>query len=336
MIIIKKYKKVDEDENQNPESQSQTDVNQENKDTQSETPDNSDAINVKKEQLASIDNEKNNAVNDYNNVRKTAESNIVQLRSNPSDTSNASIVSEYKKIRDAKSAYNDKMKQIEENRIQIADEIAKLGGDVPENLVESMKFSFSKNLFESVVNNRTADMCNIIVESFDDIPDLSYQPSAIRCKTYARLVIGYINSSNWNDKINHWDDLEIFIRKTLSKSTVSLSKKEFEKFINNFKIKIRNSVMFNWIFGENAPSVDELTNEDVIEPVGDSAANPEYRIDGVDNDDVIELRNIYEDDFDRYITVEEGQFASSLIMYQKDVYDDVMGVLEDLNEMKQI
>lgn len=221
MIIIKKPKnKVNEDDIQNADGGSN--ANQE-VDVQKQQAENQRSIQVNR-QIVELMNKKLNKKTQYQNTTST---------------------------------YQQEVRDIETQLVQLAKQKADLGEDVDINMVESVKLSrkFWKKLYEATSgNSRTEDLYVIIRLSFSQIENLSFTPSDTWCKTKARNITTYIysNFDDINSKTYHDTDAFLdFVEKSINDGFVSLSMRERDAFMRNFEDNLSKSPMLGYIINNS-------------------------------------------------------------------------------------
>ena len=158
------------------------------------------------------------------------------------------IVTLLKQKADKKTEYQNSVRNIENQILQIEMEKAEKGGEIDTNVIESTRLSYSfwKRLYESTDGrNRTDEMYMIISMSFSQIDNLSYQPTTTWCMTFAKRVVEYLNK-DYKDPATFID----FIEKYINSSQISLAMREKSAFISNFEDNIRNSRMFGYTLEE--------------------------------------------------------------------------------------
>jgi hypothetical protein len=148
-----------------------------------------------------------------------------------------------------KTAYQQNVKNIEQQMILINKTIAENGGDVDVKCVDESlkaKIRFSKKLYEAVLN-RTDEMYAEICMAFDNIDNLSYRPDNTKCRTFAKNIIAYLNKLGWESG-GHEDEFKTFLFNILNASHISLAQSEKEKFVNNLIGLMKENTLFMWLF----------------------------------------------------------------------------------------
>ena len=148
-----------------------------------------------------------------------------------------------------KTAYQQNVKNIEQQMILINKTIAENGGDVDVKCVDEFlkaKIRFSKKLYEAVLN-RTDEMYAEICMAFDNIDNLSYLPDNTKCRTFAKNIIAYLNKLGWESG-GHEDEFKTFLFNVLNASHISLAQSEKEKFVNNLIGLMKENKLFMWLF----------------------------------------------------------------------------------------
>ena len=157
---------------------------------------------------------------------------------------NKKLVDFKQKISDAKTEFENKVKSYESQKLQIEMELANLGVNIDPN--ESFK-GFGKKLYEALTN-KTDEMLALISLTFKSIDDISYIPDDKRCRTFARLIIAYINKWWEFTKDNAEKKLFDFIINLLNKSQISLSNKEKDIFVKKLLENMKENTVFSWMF----------------------------------------------------------------------------------------
>jgi polyhydroxyalkanoate synthesis regulator phasin len=146
-----------------------------------------------------------------------------------------------------KTQYQQDVKNIESKIVQLQKQIADMGEKIDSSLIEeSCNYRFSRALFESIIN-RTDEMYVSLKLAFDK-SDVSYTPSEVRLRKFAKNIISFINKDIFNDSDNKEGMLYEYINNMLNNSHVSLSNNEKNTFMDNFIGIIKDNVMFSWIF----------------------------------------------------------------------------------------
>lgn len=148
-----------------------------------------------------------------------------------------------------KTAYQQNIKNIEQQMVLINKTIAENGGDVDVKCVDESyrsKIRFSKKLYEAVLN-RTDEMYAEICMAFDNIDNLSYRPENTKCRTFAKNIIAYLNKLGWESG-EHENEFKTFLFNLINASHISLAQSEKEKFINNLIDLMKENTLFMWIF----------------------------------------------------------------------------------------
>lgn len=155
-----------------------------------------------------------------------------------------------------KTAYQQNIKNIEQQMVLINKTIAENGGDVDVKCVDESyrsKIRFSKKLYEAVLN-RTDEMYAEICLAFDSIDNLSYRPENTKCRTFAKNIIAYLNKLGWESG-GYENEFKTFLFNLINASHISLAQSEKEKFVNNLIDLMKENTLFKWIF------YDKLTEE---------------------------------------------------------------------------
>jgi hypothetical protein len=152
--------------------------------------------------------------------------------------------------------YQTDVNNLKNKMLMIASQIAKLGGDAidtKQGANESRKVSYrlSKNLFESLQTNKADELTDIIIRTFDELPELSYILDDKGSFTFARRLLSWINEQDWNDGEDHSAELGDRVVMYLSGNSVSMSKREISDFIEKFLLILKENTIFNWIFGRD-------------------------------------------------------------------------------------
>ena len=137
------------------------------------------------------------------------------------------------------TAHENDIRVIDNNLNIINKQIADLGGNVSDN--ESLKASFYKNLYESVLNKKD-EMYAMVSMAFQSIPDLSYTPNNTRCMTYARGIDEVL--SKMNDGSVTEETFKDIVRGILDRTQISFSNKEKDSFINKLWELIKENAVF--------------------------------------------------------------------------------------------
>ena len=122
------------------------------------------------------------------------------------------------------------------------------GGNANES--ESERYDFSLNLFESVKDGKTDALYEIVTQCYEDLPALSYHPDEKSRRSFAKILLSWINEQDWTDGLNHWPEVSEKIRIIIDKSVdVSMSRRETDKFTERLGVLLKDSMVFGWIFG---------------------------------------------------------------------------------------
>lgn len=146
------------------------------------------------------------------------------------------IQQEYDNYINKKSNY---MKQI----IQLNKKLVSLGYNSSSSI---------EKLAESEQTNKQDELSALIEIAFSKLPNISYSLDKNGCKRLARKIIEYLNSQNWNDGKDHWNDVLDYIKQYFLKIG-SFSRRELIEIGD----KIKNVILmadfngFDWIFGPN-------------------------------------------------------------------------------------
>jgi hypothetical protein len=265
--FIKKIEEADEVQNGNGDPNTSQEVNtnsdnQQNKDNDSETTD----LTQKLDGLMSM---KAQYKAKYDAELKTINAQIIlnqQQRANIQSTNiendeqaqavkgklikiNSDINGLLKRKLEAKKAYQQNIKNVEDQILLNNAGLAENGGDVdPKSIDENYKRSlrFSRKLYEAVLN-RTDEMYAMIKMSFGDIENLSFQPSSTNCRTFAKNIIAFLNKLGWGSGENE-DKLRNFLYDLLDASHISLGRNEKDKFVENLTSAMNDNQLFKWIF----------------------------------------------------------------------------------------
>ena len=181
-----------------------------------------------------------NASQEVQQQKQTGNSKSVQINNQIVDLMNKKLA--------RKTQYQQDVKGIEDQLIQLAKQKADLGEDVDINMIESTRLSYNfwKKLYESTDGrNRTDEMYVIIKLSFAQIAELSYMPNNTWCMTMAKRVIEYLNKDYKKP-----EDFIDFVNKYINSSQISLSMREKSAFIVNFQNNIKSNAMFGYTLEE--------------------------------------------------------------------------------------
>lgn len=158
---------------------------------------------------------------------------------------NTQIVGKLEQERAAQTEFENKIRVIDQQIIQLKQKVAQLGGEVKTD--ESLK-GFGKRLYESVMN-KTDEVFALISLAFNSMEDISYRPDNTRCKTFAKNIVAYLNRGEFKaDSVDR--DLTDFLMNLLNKSQISLSNKEKDTFVKKLIENMKDNTLFSWIFDE--------------------------------------------------------------------------------------
>lgn len=200
MIVVKKYKKVNEEEPVNTTNVSQ--------DVSSQTQSKAIQLNT---QIAELLNKKMTLKTQYQNDVRNIEAQIIQLQKQKADIGE-----------------NVDVNCLDENKVELR---------------------FSRKLYEAVTN-KTDEMFAAITIAFDNVDNISIKPHSTRCRTFAKNIISYLNKVNWYGT-EHTTEFIDYVRNMLNNSQVSLSNTEKETFIDKLTETLKSNPIFGWIFGVN-------------------------------------------------------------------------------------
>ena len=141
--------------------------------------------------------------------------------------------------RQKQTTYENDIRVIDNNINIINKQIADSGGTVTDN--ESLKQSFYKNLYESVLNKKD-EMYGMVSIAFQSIPDLSYTPNNTRCMTYARGIDEVL--SKMNDASVTEEVFRDVVRGILDRTQISFSNKEKDAFISKLWALVKENPVF--------------------------------------------------------------------------------------------
>ena len=153
--------------------------------------------------------------------------------------------------------YQTDVANLKNKMLQIANQIAKLGGDAIDTKQaigesDNAKYSLSKKLYESLLSSKADELSAAIIATFDSLPDISFSMDSKAARTFARRLLSWINEQNWNDGMDHSEDLAERTRMYLSGNSVSMSRKEINDFNDAFMTVLKDNTVFNWIFGRKS------------------------------------------------------------------------------------
>lgn len=149
-----------------------------------------------------------------------------------------------------RTQYNNDVKNLDSQIVQLQKQKAELGENVDVNCIEGCcgtDLRFGKKLFEAVIN-RTDEMYGAIKIAFDNTENISIMPTDTRCRTFAKNIISYLNKVNWYGN-DHTSDFSDYVRNMLNKSQVSLSNDEKKTFVEKLVEILKDNTLFSWIFG---------------------------------------------------------------------------------------
>jgi len=141
--------------------------------------------------------------------------------------------------RQVQTEFENKIRVIDTRMNLLNKDIANLGGSVSDN--ESLKQSFYKNLYESVLNKKD-EMYGMVSIAFQSIPDLSYTPNNTRCMTYARGIDEVL--SKMNDASVTEEVFRDVVRGILDRTQISFSNKEKDTFISKLWALVKENPVF--------------------------------------------------------------------------------------------
>ena len=149
-----------------------------------------------------------------------------------------------------KTQYQQDVKAIEAKIVQLQKQIADLGENIDSGIIEeNVNYRFSKALFESVTS-RTDEMYASLKLAFDKA-DVSYTPSDVRLRKFAKNIISFINKSNFQDSVDKENMMIDYVNTMLDNSHVSLANNEKKSFVQKLVDVLNDNIMFKWIFDKN-------------------------------------------------------------------------------------
>ena len=201
-------------------------------------------IRKKKQQVNEDDTQQQNSQeqNTAQQAKPVDQNKIIQI--------NNQIVNINNQIQRAEEDFNNKVENLKRQKIRLQQQLVDAGGSLKTDESFRPKYkSFSKNLYESLQMNKAELLVAVIKDTFKDLGDMSYTFSDSSSLRLARRIITYLNSQNWNDGRNHWDEVAENIREFLSRGTVSFSRREIDDFVNMLAENLKEDPTFSWIFG---------------------------------------------------------------------------------------
>lgn len=163
-----------------------------------------------------------------------------------------------------KRTYDQNVYNIRQQVNLLNKQITTLGG-VPVQISESIvSYYKSKKLFESAQLSKADELCAAIIAANDKIETLSYHIDTKSAMLFARKILAFINDKYWNDGENHWDDIEEYFKSIIIKSSISLSRRELNQFLEEFKNILKENTTYRWIFG-NGLNNSKMTAEQLSE-----------------------------------------------------------------------
>lgn len=164
---------------------------------------------------------------------------------------NQDIITCKNAINTAERRYQEEKRRQNDIILQKSQQIAALGGSSTEvpTKNESLSFKFSRKLYEAVQKGKLTELQDIILSTFDILPDLSYHMDEKSSYNFGRKIIAFLNEQNWTDGENHQEELNEFLQDTISNMNISLSKREINNFISAFFDILQTRSLFAWIFG---------------------------------------------------------------------------------------
>lgn len=172
---------------------------------------------------------------------QTNKAKLIQINISLNDLANKKLTK--------KTTYQQNVKTIEQQMVNINKTIAENGGDVDVKCIDESvkgKMRFSKKLYEAVLN-RTDEMYAEICMAFDNIENLSYRPDNTKCRTFAKNIIAYLNKLGWESS-GHENEFKTFLFNLINASHISLAQSEKEKFVNNLINSMKGNTLFMWLF----------------------------------------------------------------------------------------
>lgn len=182
-----------------------------------------------------------NSANTQNNVAVSNE--IAKL--------NQDIVTCQNAINTAEQRYQEEKKRQNRIILQKSQQIASLGG-IAINVKtknESLNYRFSKKLYEAVQRGKIDEMQDVILKTFEALPEISYNMNDKSSYNFARKIVAFLNERNWQDNLDHWNDVDTFLQDSLLTMNISLLKREMNEFISAFRDILKERSLFAWIFG---------------------------------------------------------------------------------------
>lgn len=163
---------------------------------------------------------------------------------------NDQIVQINAQIQRAQEDYNNRVENLNRQKVQLQQQLVNAGGSLQTDEAFRPKHSsFSRNLYESIQLSKAELLAAIIKNTFRNLGDVSYTLPDTSSLRLARRIINYLNSQNWNDGKNHWDDVEGNIREFLSRGNISFSRREIDDFVRMLAEAMKQEDTFSWIFG---------------------------------------------------------------------------------------
>lgn len=146
--------------------------------------------------------------------------------------------------------YNTEKANIEKQIVLYNNQLVKLGSDPQQTQQqESVNYKFSKKLYESLQTSKADELSAAVKSTFDNLDNLSYYMDDKGCTTFARRILAWLNEQNWNDGVDHWEEVEDKLRLLLSGGNISMSRREINDFCAEFKKVLSTNTVFGWIFG---------------------------------------------------------------------------------------
>lgn len=198
------------------------------------------------------DNVTNQNQNNQNNTQaQTAQANATEQKI---ATLKAQYMQVQQQIQQKTKQYQTDVSNLKNKMLLIASQISAAGGNIIDtkqaaNEEVQRDYSLSRNLFESLQSNKAEELQNMILTSFEELPDLSFSMDNKSALTFARRLLTWINEQNWNDGEDHSRDLGERIVMYLTGNSVSMSTREIKDFTDKFLEILKGNTVFNWIFG---------------------------------------------------------------------------------------
>lgn len=140
-----------------------------------------------------------------------------------------------------KTQYQQEIKAIETKIVALEKQLADLGENVDASVIEESFKSpvFRRKLYESAMNKHDA-MFTSLKLAFDNVEDISYTPSDDRFHSFAKTLVGYINTYDFQDEDDKVGAFKDRVMNMLNKAHISLNNREKNLVVDSLMDVIKN------------------------------------------------------------------------------------------------